>query len=169
MLNRFATMLAATLIATTLHTTAVLAHSYKTGAISIAHPWSRQTAPGQSVGGGFLVVNNASDREDRLVSITSPASVDVQLHTMSMDNGVMRMRQVTGGLTVPAHGKLELKPGSFHVMFIGLKAPFTLGARIPATLTFKHAGTVKVFFAVEPITSTGPVATTAAEHDHAGH
>jgi copper(I)-binding protein len=148
---------------------ALLAHGYKAGAISIAHPWSRQTAPGQTVGGGFLVAANADDKEDRLVSVTSPAAAEVQLHSMAMDGGVMRMRHVTGGLPVQAHGKLELKPGGFHVMFIGLKAPLKLGAKIPATLTFTRAGKVKVEFAVEPISSTGPAAAPAVDHSHAGH
>lgn len=169
MLNRLAIKLAAPLVAAALPTAAVLAHGYKAGAISIAHPWSRQTAPGQTVGGGFLVVTNAGGKEDRLISATSPAAAEVQLHTMSMDGGVMRMRQVTDGLPVPAHGKLELKPGGFHVMFIGLKAPLKLGAKVPATLTFKRAGKVKVAFAVEAITYTGPSAAPAMDHSHAGH
>ena len=167
MINRLAPALAATLLAASLPTAALLAHGYKAGAISIAHPWSRQTAPGQTVGGGFLVITNAGGKEDRLVSVTSPVASEVQLHTMSMDGGVMRMRQVTGGLTVPAHGKLELKPGGFHIMFIGLKAPLALGTKVPATLTFQRAGKVPVEFAVEPITSTGPAPT--MEHGHAGH
>lgn len=167
MLNRTVSMFAAALIAAALPSAAVLAHGYKAGALSIAHPWSRQTAPGQTVGGGFLVVTNSSARDDKLVSVTSPAAAEVQLHTMSMDGGVMRMRQVTGGLTVPAHGKLELKPGGYHVMFLGLKAPLALGAKVPATLTFQRAGKVTVEFAVEPITSTGPAP--AMEHVHAGH
>lgn len=167
MLNRSVSLIAATLIAATLPSSAVLAHGYKAGALTIAHPWSRQTAPGQTVGGGFFVVTNSAAKDDKLVSVTSPVATEVQLHTMSMDGGVMRMRQVTSGLAVPAHGKLELKPGGFHVMFLGLKAPFALGAKVPATLTFQRAGKVSVEFAVEPITSTGPAP--ATDHDHAGH
>ncbi|WP_432788092.1 copper chaperone PCu(A)C [Novosphingobium rhizosphaerae] len=168
MLNRPASFFAAALMAAAaVPSAAVLAHGYKAGALSIAHPWSRQTAPGQTVGGGFLVVTNSGAKDDKLVSVTSPVATEVQLHTMSMDGDVMRMRQVTGGLTVPAHGKLELKPGGFHVMFLGLKAPLALGAKVPATLTFQRAGKVKVEFAVEPITSTGLAP--AMDHDHAGH
>ena len=167
MLNRSVLFNAVALIAATLPSAAALAHGYKAGALSIAHPWSRQTAPGQTVGGGFLVVTNSGAKDDRLVSVTSPVASEVQLHTMSMDGGVMRMRQVIGGLTVPAHGKPELKPGGFHVMFLGLKAPLALGTKVPATLTFQRAGKVQVEFAVEPITSTG--SSPAMEHDHAGH
>lgn len=165
--NRLALRGIAALVALSLPAAAVLAHGYKAGTLSIAHPWSRQTAPGQTVGGGYLVVTNAGAKDDRLVAVSSPTATQVQLHTMSMDGGVMRMREVTGGLTVPAHGTLELKPGGYHVMFIGLKAPFKLGAKVPATLTFQRAGKVQVEFAVEPITSTGPAP--AMEHGHAGH
>ena len=167
MLNRSVSVIATALIAAALPCAAVLAHGYKAGALSIAHPWSRQTAPGQTVGGGFFVVTNNGAKDDKLVSVTSPIATEVQLHTMSMDGGVMRMRQVIGGLTVPAHGKLELKPGGLHVMFLGLKAPLALGTKVPATLTFQRAGKVQVEFAVEPITSTGPAP--AMEHGHAGH
>jgi hypothetical protein len=165
MLNRSVSLIATALIAAALPSASVLAHGYKAGALTIAHPWSRQTAPGQTVGGGFLVVTNSGAKDDKLILVTSPAATEVQLHTMSMDGGVMRMRQVTDGLTVPAHGKLELKPGGFHVMFLGLKAPLTLGKKVPATLTFQRAGKVTVEFAVEPITSTGP--SPAMDHAHA--
>lgn len=166
--NRFLACGAAVLLAVSLPSAALLAHGYTAGALFIAHPWSRQTAPGQTVGGGFLVVTNSGAKDDRLLSVTSPVAPQVQLHTMSLDGGVMRMREVTGGLLVPAHGKLELKPGGFHVMFIGLKAPLQLGTKVPATLTFQRAGKVAVEFAVEAITYTGPSAA-PAEHGHAGH
>ncbi|WP_244970563.1 copper chaperone PCu(A)C [Novosphingobium aerophilum] len=136
---------------------AALAHSYQTRTLAIAHPWSRETAPGQSVGGGFMTITNKTVVEDRLVSGTSPVAAEVQLHTMTMDGGVMRMRQVDGGIAVPAKGTLELKPGSYHIMFMGLKRPLRQGERFPVTLQFQRAGRVTVLFAVQPITSTGPM------------
>lgn len=141
-----------------------LAHGYQTRTLAIQHPWSRETAPGQTVGGGFLTITNKTAVEDRLVSGTTPVAAEVQLHTMTMDGGVMRMRQVQGGIAIPAKGQLELKPGSFHVMFMGLKRPLRQGERFPVTLRFQRAGRVTVQFAVQPVTSTGPV-----ESDHGGH
>lgn len=141
-----------------------IAHSYKAAGLAIGHPWSRETAPGQSVGGGFLTVANPGKTDDRLIAVASPIAAQVQLHTMTMDGGVMRMREVTGGLTVPAGGTLELKPGGYHIMFIGLKKPLKAGERVPATLTFQRAGKVQVAFAVQPATSAGPM-----EMPHAGH
>lgn len=146
-----------------------LAHGYKVGALSIQHPWSRETAVGQKVGGGFMVINNAGKAEDRLVSASTPVAEEVQLHTMTMDGGVMRMRQVEGGIVVPAQGKLELKPGSFHVMFMGLKRPLAEGERFPVTLRFQKAGAIKVDFAVQPVGSTGPMEAAGGKADHAGH
>ena len=141
-----------------------MAHGYQAGSLSIQHPWTRETAPAQAVGGGFLTIANNGDREDRLLSGTTPAAAEVQLHTMTMHGGVMRMRQVTGGIAIPAHGKAELKPGGFHIMFMGLKWQFRQGDRIPVTLRFQHAGNVTVQFAVQPVGSTGPM-----EGGHGGH
>jgi copper(I)-binding protein len=131
---------------------AVAANDYRAGNLSIAHPWTRQTAPGQSVGGGFMTITNSGSRADRLISATSPASDRVEIHTMSMDGGVMRMRPVSGGLAVPASGRLELKPGGYHIMLIGLKAPLELGKTIPLTLRFERAGPVQVQVKVEAVT-----------------
>lgn len=138
----------------------VLAHDFTLGSLEIAHPWTRQTAPGQSNGGGFLVVTNKGRAADRLVGVASPAAGKVELHTMSMDGGVMRMRPVTGGLPIPAGGTLTLAPGGYHVMLIGLKAPLTLGAMVPLTLRFERAGAITVQLKVEPVSFTGE-----ASHD----
>lgn len=144
--------------------TAAVAHGYRTGPLSIQHPWSRETAVGQAVGGGFLTITNRGSREDRLLSGTSPVAAEVQLHTMTMDGGIMRMRQVTDGIAVPAKGSVELKPGGYHIMFMGLKRQLRQGERVPVTLRFQRARSVVVQFAVQPVGSTGPM-----EGGHAAH
>ncbi len=142
----------------------LLAHGVAAGALAIGHPWSRETAPGQKAGGGFLTITNKGKTEDRLISATSPAAADVQIHMMKVEDGVMRMRRVTGGLAIPAGGTLELKPGGYHIMFMGLKKPFKQGDMIPATLAFARQGKVAVRFKVQPIASTAPM-----EGGHGGH
>jgi copper(I)-binding protein len=142
---------------------AALAHDFRAGSLSIQHPWSRETATGQAVGGGFLTITNRGAAEDRLISGSSPVAAEVQLHNMIVDNGVMRMRQVEGGIAVPAKGSLQLRPGSYHIMFMGLKRQLRQGERFPVTLRFQRAGSVTVQFAVQPVTSTGPM-----ENGHAG-
>lgn len=147
-----------------LMTTGAVARSYRAGPLSIQHPWSRETAVGQAVGGGFLTISNSGPSEDRLLSCTTPVAGEVQLHTMTMDGGVMRMRQVTGGIAIPVRGSVELKPGGYHIMFMGLKRQLRQGERFPVTLRFQRAGSVTVQFAVQPVGSTGPM-----EVGHAGH
>lgn len=138
-----------------LATVPLAAQDARLGTLSITHSWTRQTAPGQSVGGGFMTIANRGKAADRLVAASSPASTRVELHTMSMEGGVMRMRQVTGGLDVPAGGKLELKPGAYHLMLIGLKKPLVRGTTVPVTLQFQRAGKVTVQLRVESISYGG--------------
>lgn len=141
------------------------AHNFTAGKLKIDHPWTRETAPGQVVGGGFMAVRNTGRVADKLVGATSPAAKEVQLHTMSMEGGVMKMRQVPGGFDIPAGQTLMLKPGSLHIMFMGLNAPFKKGDLVPVTLRFQKAGTVKVQFKVEPVGTMAPM----KGMTHAGH
>jgi len=117
--------------------------------IRIDDPWSRATAPGQVVGGGFATIINTGDTPDRLVSATSPVAAEVQIHHTNLDGGVMRMRQVTEGLEIPANGNVELKPRGLHLMLMQLKAPLEAGASFPVQLQFEKAGSVTVQFKVE--------------------
>jgi copper(I)-binding protein len=116
--------------------------------LAIQKPWSRATAPGQSVGAGYVTIVNQSGTEDRLMAVTTDISTEVQLHTTSMEGGVMRMRQVVDGIVVPANGSVELKPRGLHIMFVGLKAPLEANATFLAELQFQKAGTMTVRFSV---------------------
>ena len=115
--------------------------------IKVEKPWTRATAPGAAVGGGFATIRNTGKSADRLLSASTPAAASVELHEMSRVNDVMKMREVKN-MEVPANGVLELKPGGFHLMFINLKAPFKQGERVPVTLKFEKAGEMKVELAV---------------------
>lgn len=133
-----------------------LASSYRSGSLTVDSPWARETAAGQSAGGAFLIISNKGRQADRLVSATSPAAREVQIHTMSMDGGVMRMRQLKQGIEIPAGKTVELKPGGYHIMLMGLKQPLSRGSSVPLTLTFQKAGQVRVELAVMPVGSSGP-------------
>jgi periplasmic copper chaperone A len=124
------------------------AQSAKLGAIEVSDAWSRETPPTAAVGGGFMVLKNTGKTDDALIAIKADVSKTVELHTHIMEGGVARMRAVPK-IPVAAGGSTELKPGSFHVMFIDLKAPLKPGTKIPATLVFEKAGEVKVDFVVE--------------------
>ena len=93
------------------------------------------------------------------MSASSPVAAEVQIHDMKMEEGVMRMRQLTGGLGVPAGARVELKPRSLHLMFMQLKAPLVAGQTVPVTLQFEKAGSVAVQFRVEAMGASAPTAT----------
>lgn len=143
--------------------TPLAAEAYQAGAITVSAAWARETVPAQQAGGGFMTVENAGNRPDRLLSATSGVADKVALHIVSMDGGVMRMRPVAGGIAIPARGKIELRPGSFHIMFMGLKAPLRRGESVPVTLRFARAGTITARLAVQPIGAMGP------DGGHHGH
>ncbi|RUU28182.1 copper chaperone PCu(A)C [Mesorhizobium sp. M6A.T.Ce.TU.016.01.1.1] len=134
---------------------AVFAHEFRVGDLEIGHPWSRATPPGAKVAGGYFTVTNTGSSPDRLLSISSEISAKAELHEMGVSDGVMTMRPVTGGLEIPAGGKVALAPGGYHLMFVGLKRQPKQGEAFPATLTFEKAGAVTVDFAVEGIGETG--------------
>lgn len=118
-------------------------------------PWSRATAPTAAVGAGFMTLVNSGPTVVRVVSATASVSSVVEIHSTEVVDGKMRMIQVEG-IDVPAHGRVELKPGSLHVMFIGLTAPLVEGQKIPLTLTSALGATVAVQLAVQAVGSTAP-------------
>ncbi len=132
------------------------AQPVKKDAIALDQAWARATPPGAPVAGGFVTIRNTAKRADRLLSATSPDARLVEIHEMNMDNGVMRMRRIDDGLPIVPNGTLELKPGGYHLMFIGPKHPFVQGETITATLRFEHAGTHEVRFDVRAMGSAAP-------------
>ena len=133
------------------------AHDYKAGSLVIDHPWARATPGGATVGGGYLVVTNSGGVADRLVSVAAPdVSGRVEIHEMATTNGVMTMRALPAGLPIPPGGKIELKPGGFHVMFMDLKRPLAAGESVPGVRTVEKAGAVPVSFQVEAIGASQP-------------
>jgi copper(I)-binding protein len=151
-------LLAAMLLATSLVATPAFAREYKLGSIEVQQPWSRATPATAPSAGGFLTVVNKGDAPDRLLAVQSPAADKVQIHEMKMDGNIMRMRELDNGVALPAGQTVELKPSGYHVMFIGLKAPFAKGQKVPATLVFEKAGKVDVEFLVEALGATQPSA-----------
>ena len=130
------------------------AQQSKDGSIRIDTPWARATVSGQRAGGGFLRIENKG-RADRLVAATADVSRTVELHTMSMEKDVMRMRQVDA-IDVPPGAKVDLKPGGLHVMFIDLKSGLKTGDTFPVKLRFERAGEIEVRMKVEPLGYRGP-------------
>lgn len=126
-----------------------VANDYDLGSLHVARPWVRETPKGAGVGGGYMKITNKGTAPDRLIGGSSPAAARVEIHIMSMEGGVMRMRPLAAGLEIKPGATVELKPGGVHVMMMGLKKPFRKGERVKATLEFEKAGKIEVEFTVE--------------------
>jgi len=103
------------------------------GEVSITEAWVRGTVAGQMATGAFMQIRSSTDAA--LVSAASPAAKAVEIHEMALDAGVMRMRAIDR-LALPAGKTVEMKPGGYHVMMMGLAAPLKQGDVVPFTLTF---------------------------------
>ena len=143
-----ATLLAASLV---LAAGAALAQDYKVGAIEIEHPWARATPKGASVGGGYMKITNKGSDADRLVGGSVAFAKRIEVHLMTMEQGVMKMREIKGGLEIKPGETFEFKPGGYHLMFVELKQPLTQGERVKVTLNFAKAGPVEVDYTVEAL------------------
>jgi copper(I)-binding protein len=140
------------------------AYDYKVGNLEIDRPWSRATPKGAKVASGYLRITNSGSTPDRLMGGTFAPSRAVELHEMSVERGVMKMRELKGGLEINPGATVELRPGSSHLMFTDISRALAKGERIKGTLVFEKAGTVEVEYTVEAIGAT------PKQHGgHAGH
>ena len=131
------------------------------GGLKISAPWARATPKGAGVGGGYMKITNTGTAPDRLVGGSTDISSRFEVHEMTMDNGVIKMRPVAGGIEIKPGQTVELNPGGYHVMFVGLKRQLKQGEQFKATLNFAKAGKVAVDFSVAGIGAQG------ADGDHA--
>lgn len=121
------------------------------GAIKISAPWARATPRGASIGGGYFKVTNTGTAPDRLVGGATDVAQRFEIHEMSMDNGVMKMRELAQGIEIKPGETVEFKPGGYHAMFVGLRKQLMQGQHFKATLKFEKAGPVTVDFTIEGI------------------
>ncbi|RED48046.1 copper chaperone PCu(A)C [Aestuariispira insulae] len=135
----------------TLMSVTAFAHDVKLGDLMIEEAWARASATKQAkAGGAYLTIHNKGD-DDKLIRASSDVAKKVELHTHQMvGDGVMKMTEVAF-VPVPSGGMAELKPGSYHVMFMGLKQPFVEGEMFDLTLTFEKAGETTVQVMVKSV------------------
>ena len=131
---------------------AASAADYKAGSLDISDPWSRATPKGSSVAAGYMTIKNNGSTTDRLVEGSSDVASKFEVHEMKIEGSVAKMRQVKG-LEIKPGETVELKPGSLHVMFVGLKKPLSAGDRFKATLVFEKAGSVSIDYDVRAMGS----------------
>lgn len=134
------------LFAATAFAATTLAHAqhFSAGDIHVFDAYARPTVSHQPTGGAYVGLENKGETLDHLISASSPVAKRVEIHTMSMDGNVMKMKEV---------GKIELKPGTeivmkpgdgYHFMLVGLNQRLKAGETFPMTLEFEMAGKVEV-------------------------
>jgi periplasmic copper chaperone A len=131
----------------------VAADAQPAGAPVVTDAWARAT-PGKAVNGAaYLTIESAA--ADRLTGASTPIAGKAELHEMTMQGNIMRMRQIAG-IDVPAGQPVTLKPGGVHIMLLGLRHPLKSGDAFPLTLDFAKAGARQVTVYVAGVGAMGP-------------
>jgi hypothetical protein len=131
-------------------TTSAMATDYKAGSLVISGPWSRATPKGAESAIGYMTIKNNGTTTDRLIGGSFDVADTFELHSMVMENGIAKMRELMDVEIKPGQ-TIEFKPGGSHAMFVNLKHPLSKGEHIKGTLIFEHAGTVQIQYSVEEI------------------
>lgn len=114
-------------------------------AIAISNPWARPSPMMAEMGAVYMVIVNNGNEADALVEVTSSIAKTVEIHQTVQEGDVMKMQPVPGQrLEIPAHGTVELKPGGYHIMLIGLEHPLQPGENITLTLRFEQSGEMTI-------------------------
>ena len=132
------------------------ADEVKAGDLVISQAWTRATPNGAKIGTGYFTIQNKGTTADKLVGVSGEVSDKIEVHEMSMNNGVMKMRPVDGGLTIEPGKTVKLAPSGYHLMIMDLKSPLKQGGKVPVTLEFEKAGKVAVTLDVQGIGAQGP-------------
>ena len=126
--------------------------------IAVENLWARATASMAKTGGAYMTIRNSGKSADKLIGVASPVSKHVGLHQSLMEDNIMKMRAVDA-IDVPAGGMAMLKPGGYHIMFMGLAKPFKRGDAFPITLTFEKAGEIKLMVKIMKAGAMGAMGT----------
>jgi periplasmic copper chaperone A len=116
------------------------------GALKLTDGWLKIMVPGAKVAGGYLTIENTGTEADRLVALKTAFAKKNEIHEMAMNNDVMTMRPLADGLDIPAGETVILKPGSFHLMFMGVTDPIEANEENEITLVFEKAGEITISF-----------------------
>ena len=143
-------------LATLLFVTSARADDVKAGDLVISQAWSRATPGGAKTGGGYLTIENKGTTPDKLIGASADFAGKIEVHEMTTNNGVMKMRPVEGGLTIDPGKTVKLAPSGLHLMMMDLKSPLKQGDKLPVTLQFEKAGKVTVTLDVQSVGASAP-------------
>lgn len=127
------------------------AHDGHKDKIEVSDIWARDTLGRTMSGAAYMVIKNLTHTDDKLLGASADIARKVEIHLSSVKDGIMSMQPMHDGIVIPKDGMIQLKPMSYHVMFMGLKQPFKKGSVFPLTLSFEKAGKVTVYVDVRGI------------------
>ncbi len=145
--------------------TAYAEHSFSRGDVTVTHPWSRPTPPGVAMGVGYMAITNEGDTAIILTGATTPKAERVTIHQSMMNDGMMSMRPLTEGLTIPAGETVKLEPHSYHLMLEGLKGAVARGERFPMTLNFDTMAPMQIELHTMPMEPSSDSPENHSMHD----
>jgi copper(I)-binding protein len=160
----FSRTFACAALAASLFVAPARAEDVKAGDLVISQAWSRATPNGAKIAGGYLTIENRGAAPDRLIGGSGDIAGKVEVHEMSMNNGVMTMRPLDKGLAIEPGKTVKLAPGGYHLMMFDLKGPLKQGEKVPVTLEFEKAGKVNLSLDVQGVGAQAP-----GGMDHSGH
>lgn len=149
------------LLAIALMASSQIAHAQ----VTVSDAWVRATVPGQQATGMFASLTATQD--SKLVGGSSPVAGTVEVHEMKMEGDVMKMRAIAS-LPLPAGQAVSLKPGSYHIMLMGLKKPLPDGSSVPIKLVVEDAQKKQTTIDLKVPVRKAAAAKATEEHDH-GH
>ena len=163
-MNNLSRILALATLSTVVIAAPVRADEVKAGDLVISQAWSRATPSGAKVAGGYLTIENKGTAPDKLLSVSAEIAGKADLHEMTTENGVMKMRPLDKGLVIEPGKTVKFAPGGYHLMLQELKGPFKQGDKVPVTLQFEKAGKVAVSLDVQGVGAQAP-----GDSGHSGH
>ena len=132
-----------------LNTKLAFSHDYYLGQLTIDHPYLILPMPGMKSASGYLIIKNKGNKSDFLYEIETLFSEKVELHEMSMDGNIMKMKKINDGIEIPPGKEVILKPGGLHIMFKNLNKNLVVGKKEKAILKFKKTGKIIVNFEIQ--------------------
>jgi copper(I)-binding protein len=131
------------------------AHEATSKGVTVAHPWVRAAPEGATLSSAYLEIKTDKHTADRLVSVASPVAGRTEIHSETMEGGVMKLRPLDGLNLTPGESHV-LKPSGEHIMLLDLKQPLKEGDLVELTLNFEKAGPIGMEATVEPAGALGP-------------
>ena len=163
---RLASLLTAMTIALFAQSHPLQAQQTASSTMVVSQAWTRATPAAAPVGAGYVALTNRGAEAERLIGGSTEIAARIEVHEMRMDNGVMKMRELPDGLEVKPGATIELKPGGYHLMLVGLKRGLKEGERFKAQLDFAGGGKAEVEFIVQGLGASSAPAAGDMHHHH---